>query len=218
MKNKSNIEEIIEVIFNGRDEKLFDESRDLIKVLILNTDDAMKKYLNLDLKKILSDEIHNIRDLTSILEMIPRIVNDFQSLKIIKHNNLNEYTDHIIEMKKMDYLSYISFIEKYRQKFSKVKIDCYGNEIIAEICFLLVKKIYVREIENLKSIKKQFEKEIIKNLIYEEISSKLNEILQQFEERFNNNNTLPKLTKLIENKFLYEGNIYNLILDKVKIF
>jgi len=87
-----------------------------------------------------------------------------------------------------------------------------GNK--AEVCFLILKKILENEIQMLKSIKENYENEIIKYIIYKEIFEKLNEILTKFQKRYNDENE-PKLTTLIEKKLAEGSN--NLTLKKIEI-
>ena len=79
------------------------------------------------------------------------------------------------------------------------------KEIEAEVCFLFLNKIFENKIQSLKSIKNNYEKEIIQYIIYKVLFKKLNEILDQ--EKFNDNNKSNELTTLIEKKLSEcEGN------------
>ena len=217
IKTKISIEDIIESLFNGQDKIIFEESTDFIKTLVNDTDNVIKKYLSLDIEKKLIDENKNINHLINTLEMIPLLLKGFIKLNIPKHNNLKEYIKDIINNTKIDYDNYILFIEKLENKFldeENIEIDCRKNEIIAEACFLLMIKTYENEIQFLKSIKKNYENEIIKNLIYEDIEHKLDEINHIFEENYGK--TSIKLINLIQTKFFPKDNTNDLTLDHVK--
>ena len=100
---------------------------------------------------------------------------------------------------------------------SEFDIDCNKSELIVEVCFLLIVKIYKKEIRFIQSIKKKYELEIIKNIIYEEIAYKLEQIEHYFDERFNYVNSEEKQIKdLIEEYLSQKGNKNNLSLDDIK--
>lgn len=213
LKERVSIEDMIKVILYGNDEIVLNQSKDFIKLLVEDTNNIMENYLNFNYETKLSNEITNINDFVNLLKRIKIFLGDFEELKIIKHKNFEGYINHKVKDYKNIYSSYILFIEEL--KFIKMpENDCTLKEIKAEVCFLFLKKILENEIQLLKSIKENYEKEIIQYIIYKEIFKKMNEILAKFQERFNDDNT-PKLTTLIEKK-LSEGNS-NLTLKKIEI-
>lgn len=216
MKKNINIEEIIEVIFSGKDEIIFNETKNLVRLLNIEKDNVINKYLNLNLEEYLCIENEDIDSLREHLNSIKLILKNFWALKIPKHNNLDEYINIFIESQKVNYSKYISFIENLESfKFDKNRLDCLRNEIIAEICFLLLNKVFVIEIERLELIIKNYEEEIMKNIIYEEIAEKLKEISKIFENRFSNNSI--ELTVLIQKYLSDLKKVNNLDLEQIKI-
>ena len=207
--------DIIDVIFNEDDEKAFNKTQYFMRTLIKDTDDVIKSRLNIQLEEHFSDDNESISTLVDILEIIQMMLNDFVKLKILKHKNLDEYINQEILKHGEQFSKYIILIEKLeRKKFSFFNIDCLGNEIIAEVCFLILNKIFLREISKLESIINVYETEIIKNIIYEELVSKLKDIVKLFR---NNFNTIPfKLTQLIETNLSKKENVNKLTLEQIK--
>ena len=123
----------------------------------------------------------------------------FEKLKVIRHENLDEHINQKIFAEEDDFLEYIFFIEKLeKSNFSLINNDSLGNEIIAEVCFLFLNKIFIREINKLKLIISNYAKELFKNIIYEEIAYKLKEIKKLFEERFKESSfNLTNIIKII---------------------
>ena len=140
------------------------------------------------------------------------MLKNFEKLKIIRHTNIDEYINQEIISNKDKFSKYLLFIENLEsEKFSLFNNDSLGNEIIAEVCFLFLNKIYMREIGKLQSIISDYEKEILKNVLYEEIATKLKELRELFEKYFKESPF--DLTKLIEDH-LRKNN--NLTLNQIK--
>ena len=216
LKMNPNIQEIVEVIFAGKDELMFNEIKNFVRLIISDTDIIIRKYLNFYLKDYLDNENINIEDLRNNIKAISLILNKFWKLKIPKHNNLDEYININITPIKGIYSKYIPFIENLESfKFPENRFGCLGNEIIAEVCFLLLRKTFVREIESFESIINNYEKEIIKNIIYKEFAEKLIEISVMLEKRFSN--TSIKLNVLIQNYLSDSAKVNNLNLDTIKL-
>ena len=218
MKNKVNINEIIDVIFKGQDEIIFREKRNFVRVLIEDTDKVINNNFDFSLDEKLSSENKNISSLKKWLNEIKCALVDFIEIKIQRHKNLNEFANLKINEIADKFNEYFPLLYSLKNmRISEVKIDCNKNELIAEICFLLLVKIYKKEIKFFQSVKKKYEKEIIKNLVYEEIAYKLDEIRQHFEKRFSCSNFEHKiLTELIEEYLSKQGNKNNLSIDKVQ--
>ena len=222
MKTSVSINEIIEVLFNNKDEMIFYDSIDFIKILTGDTDRVIEKEMELDIERKFKDENENYNFLVDLLKSMKLNLSRFKDLKIIKHQNLDEYIDYQIEKFGTAFSKYISFIEeKESLKFPEFNFDCHQNELIAEICFLLMVKIYEKELQFLCSKKNEYEKEIVKNLIFEEMCLKMKEMRKLFEERFSGVNS-NKITKLIENNSSVKGKkskfsieIIKHILDKI---
>ena len=169
------------------------------------TEDIIKKYLVLDLETEIITQNKNINDLIEEIEGIALFLKRFIKLNIPRHNILEEYINNIKDNDSNDrnYNNYIKFIINFENSLFDEKnliIDCDENEIILEACFLLMIKTFKKEIKYLESIKKEFEIEIIKNLVYEDIEYKLNDICEIFKERFNSNTSF-QLAKSINDKF-----------------
>ena len=215
IKKNLNSKDIIDVIFKENDEKAFNETFYFMRTLISDNDDVIKRNLNIKFEEHFSDENESISTLIDILEIIQMMLNDFEKLKILKHNNLDDHINQEILKHDRQYSKYIIFIEKLeRKKFSFFNIDSLGNEIIAEICFLFLSKIFIKEINELESIINDYETEIIKNIIYEELASKLRDICKLFKKNFK---TIPfKLTQLIEKNLSRKENLNNLTLEEIK--
>ena len=116
---------------------------------------------------------------------------------------MEKYIKNIKNNKDTNYNNYIKFIKDFEKKILKEKnfeADCEENEIILEICALLMVKTYDKEKEYLKDIKKRYEAEIIQNLVYEDVEHKLNEIYQEFGKKFNTYSKF-KLANSIKKKF-----------------
>ena len=96
----------------------------------------------------------------------------------------------------------------------QIELDCENNEIIIEAFFLLMLKTYENEKQLLKEIKKKYETELIKIIIYEEIEQKLNEIQQLFENEFNDNSY--ELSKLIKDNYFTEKRTDKISYERVK--
>ena len=75
-------------------------------------------------------------------------------------------------------------------------------------------KTYENEKQLLKEIKKKYETELIKIIIYEEIEQKLNEIQQLFENEFNDNSY--ELSKLIKDNYYTEKRTDKISYERVK--
>ena len=75
-------------------------------------------------------------------------------------------------------------------------------------------KTYENEKQLLKEIKKKYETELIKIIIYEEIEQKLNEIQQLFENEFNDNSY--ELSKLIKDNYFIEKRTDKISYERVK--
>ena len=132
-----------------------------------------------------NDEKESIDSFKDLLEIIQMKLNEFEKLKIIRHPNLDEYINLKIIENKENFSKHRLFIEKLeRMNFSLSNIDSLGNEIIAEVCFLLLDKIFLKEIKNLQSIINRYERELIKNILYEETIDKLHEICELVKQYF----------------------------------
>lgn len=207
--------DLIDAIFNEDDKKYFNKIQYFMRALIKDTDDVIKSRLSIQLEEQFSDDNESISTMVDILEIIQMMLNDFVKLKILKHKNLDEHINQEILKHGEQFSKYIIFIEKLeRKKFSFFNIDCLGNEIIAEVCFLILNKIFIRQINKLESIINSYETEIIKNIIYEELASKLKDIAILFR---NNFNTIPiKLTQLIETNLSRKENVNKLTFEQIK--
>lgn len=133
IKKNLNSKDIIDVIFKENDEKAFNETFYFMRTLISDNDDVIKRNLNIKFEEHFSDENESISTLIDILEIIQMMLNDFEKLKILKHNNLDDHINQEILKHDRQYSKYIIFIEKLeRKKFSFFNIDSLG-EIQAEI-------------------------------------------------------------------------------------
>ena len=212
IKENSEIKEIIEVIFNEKDEKIFKPILNIIRSLNMDIDNVIKTNLVLKLEEKFHYEKENIDTILDLLDTIQIMLKNFEKLKIIRHTNIDEYINQKIISNKDKFSKYLLFIENLEsKKFSLFNIDSLGNEIIAEVCFLFLNKIYMREIGKLQSIISDYEKEILKNVLYEEIATKLKELRELFEKYFKESPF--DLTKLIEDN-LRKNN--NLTLNQIK--
>ena len=215
IKKKVKITDIIDTIFDDKDNSIYEESKDLIKVLLLDTDDIIKKYLTMNLEDELFKQNKSINLLLEAIEEVPSILQDFIKLNIPRHNTLKEY---IFDNNNKNNNKYIKNFENKLRNENNMEIDCEKNEIILEACILLLMKTYEKEIEYLKSIQKKYETDAIKNIVYEEIDKKLNDIYILFEKRFNANTNF-ELSKAICDKFKINDtknikNILKKIIDK----
>ena len=217
LKKDVQTKDIIETIFEGENNKIIEGIKEFQKVFISKTDDAIKKYLNIDLEKKLSQENKNFNELIKTLEKLRLIFKNFIKLNIPRHSNLEIYINKIIDIAKFDYSSFIDeimILEENILKEFNMELDCGNNEIIVEAYFLLMIKTYENEKKLLKEIKKKYETELIKNIINEEIEQKLKEILQYFEKEFNDSSF--KLTKLINDNFFNETNGNKITYERMK--
>ena len=147
-------------------------------------------------------------------------------LNIPRHKHLEIYLNNIIDVTKFDYTLFKREINKLQKRILKeydqvinfennkiqIELDCENNEIIIEAYFLLMLKTYENEL--LKEIKKKYETELIKIIIYEEIEQKLNEIQQLFENEFNDNSY--ELSKLIKDNYFTEKRTDKISYERVK--
>ena len=212
IKENSEIKEIIDIIFNKKDEKIFKPILNIIRSLNMDIDNVIKTNLVLKLEEKFHYEKENIDEILDLLDTIQIILKNFEKLKIIRHTNIDEYINQTIISNKDKFSKYLLFIENLEsEKFSLFNNDSLGNEIIAEVCFLFLNKIYMREIGKLQSIISDYEKEILKNVLYEEIATKLKELRELFEKYFKESPF--DLTKLIEDN-LRKNN--NLTLNQIK--
>ena len=204
IRKKVEAKGVFDIIFNDNDKIIFENSPDFMKTLISDTDNAIKKFLELNLSKEFLSQNKNINKLIKILGRISSMFEDFFELKIPKHNALKEYIEDVNLNEDFDYSDFIYFINKdLKIKLSNVEefeLDCLKNDIYVEACFLLLIKTYENEIILLKSIIKDYETEIIKNIFYEEIESKLNNIINLFDKRLNKKNSTT-LKKSIRDNF-----------------
>ena len=217
IKKEVKAKDIIETIFEGKDDKIIEECKDFQRIFISNTDDVIKRYLNMDIDKKLSEENNNINQLIKTIKEIKLILENFIELNIPKHNNLEVYASNIINNTNFDYSLFNYEINKLEKKILKeldMELDCENNEIIVELYFLLMINTYENEKKLLKEIKKKYETELIKIIINEEIEQKLNEIQQKFEKNFSDNPYI--LTKAINDNFFSEKDGNKITYDRVK--
>ena len=204
MKKEAKISEINDIIFNEKDEIIFENSSDFVKLFIMETDSVILKYLNLNLSNELINKNEDINRLKDVLQGISLLFEDFLEFKIPKHNTLNEYIKGIKLNGVVAYDNIIYFINgNLRKRITKEKdlvLDCLKNDIIVEAYFLLLIKTYENEIQYLKSIIKDYEEETIKNIFYEHIELKLNSINDLFKKRFVEK-SCTDLTKSIKDNF-----------------
>ena len=131
------------------------------------------------------------------------MLKNFTKLNIPRHHNLEKYIKKIEINQDKNYNKYIEFIDDFEERLfceENFEADCDKSEIILEVCALLMVKIYEKENEYLNDIKKEYEAEMIKNLVYEDIEHKLNEIYQEFGKMYNTNSKF-KLANLIKDNF-----------------
>ena len=91
LKKNGNIKEIIEVIFNENDEKIFNENVDILRTLYCDIDNIIKRSFNMNFEDKFNDEKESIDSFKDLLEIIQMKLNEFEKLKIIRHPNLDEY-------------------------------------------------------------------------------------------------------------------------------
>ena len=217
-KIKDNVEtkDIIEALFEGKDNKILNELKDFNqRVIIADTNNIIKKYLNMNLEQKLSEEKNNFNQLLIILEKIHSILGNYIHFNIPKHQNLQIYINNIIENTKNDYLMLDIEIRELEQKILNeldIILDCNNTEIVDEAYFLSMIKTYENEVKKLNDIKKNYETRIIKEIIIEEIEQKLKEIQKLFEEKMDENS--EELTKIINDKYFSNPN--NITYDRLK--
>ena len=212
LNNEVRIDDIIEAIFEGKMELIFKETKDFLRVYIQETDEVIQKYSNLDLKKELTDEDKNIKLLINYLDCISSMINDYPLFEIPRHYNLEDYINILIDEEENN--KAIDILKMLKSKLPKK--DDYENgylitEIEAEACFLLLVKTYIKETKKINTIIKSFEKEVITNIIYQEIRIKLNEIYKIFEKKLEYDYH-KNLIESIKNKFFQrkDNNDFNL--------
>ena len=238
IKKDVQIKDILETIFNDNDNKMVEEIMEFQKVFISETDNVIKKYINVDLEKKLSEENNNFNKLTKILEKIHLILERFIGLNIPRHENLEIYINKILNDSEFDYSLFQIEINNFENKLLKsfdmdlnydndeilikldkendeikTELDCESNGIIMEIYFLLMIKTYEKEKQLLKEIKKKYEADFIEMLIKEEIEQKLNEIKQMFEKEFVNNSN--ELTQSFNKNFFSENKANKIIYERL---
>ena len=214
MKNKTSVSEIIEVIFEGKDEIIFNKANNFFKILLEDTDNVINKNYCVNFLKKFTDENKNLNALKNWLKDIKNILSGIDWLKILKHKNIEKIIEQKIVEHSDNFSSYISFIIFLESlKISEVYINCSKNDLIAEACILLLTKIYNKEIKFYSYVIKTYENLLLKNLVYEEISSKLNEIRILFEKSLVNKKGIL-LTEIIKQYMLKKG--YKLSIDDIK--
>ena len=216
-KIKDNVEtkDIIEALFEGKDNKILNELKDFQRVIIADTNNIIKKYLNVNLEQKMSEEKYNFNQLIIILEKIHSILVNYINFNIPKHQNLQIYINNIIENTKNDYLMLDIEIRELEQKILNeldIILDCNNTEIVDEAYFLSMIKTYENEVKKLNDIKKNYETRIIKEIIIEEIEQKLKEIQKLFEEKMDENS--EELSKIINDKYFSNPN--NITYDRLK--
>ena len=215
MRKTVTVDEVNDAIFSGKSEIIFEKSKDFMKVFIQDTDDVIEKSLSINIKKKFSDENENINNLYKSLKTISNMMKNYLSFQIPKHINYEELINDMIQANNNN-CSDISIIENIQDDLAikdDIETGCIKEEIIAEICFLLLLKTYIKEVQMIESIIKNFETEIIRNLIYEDMENKLKGTYKKIEERFGNNTSIELVEKI--KKQYFEGND-SLTLDKVK--
>ena len=228
IKKDVQTKDIIETIFEGKDNQIIEELNEFKKVFLSATDNVIKKYLNINIEEKLAEENNNFNDLIKTLEDIKLILENFIEFNIPRHKHLEIYINKIIDDTKFDYSLFKREINKLERRIlkeydqvvnygnNKIKIDldCENNEIIIEAYFLLMLKTYENEKQLLKEIKKKYETELIKIIIYEEIEQKLNEVQQLFEKEFNDNSY--DLSKLIKDNYFSDKKADKITYERVK--
>ena len=217
IKKNVAIEDIIQAIFEGNNNNILEGFNEFQRVVISNTDDVIKKYLNVNLEKKLSKENKNINQFLKLLEKIPSVLKKFFDFNVPIHKNIEIYLNDIIENTQYDYSSIDIEIQNLELKILEeldIVLDCHNIEIVIEAYFLLLIKTYKNEMETLKEIKKNYELRIIKEIVIEEIGQKLMEIQKLFEEKINENT--EELTKLINSKYFTHKNPNKLTYDRFK--
>ena len=224
MKKEVKIEDIIDVIFNNKDEKIFEGKMDIVRIFIKDTDDLIEENLNIDINDKLFVGVKHIHSLFRCLTSAKSLLNNFEELMVPKHKNLDGFIKQkILSITNLEDL--ITFIENMENtKFYESKIGCERNELVAEICFLLLNKIFLQEMSLLDSVKNNYEKEIIKNILFKEISIKLKKLNEYFSGNFTVNPSSSELTNSIleflsgfpNSDFAKIDNIKNILIKIIK--
>jgi len=228
IKKEIQTKDIIETIFEGKDNKIIGGFNEIKRIFLSSADDVIKKYLSINIEEKLTEENNNLISLIKMLENIKLILEKFIKLNIPRHKHLEIYINKIIDDTKFDYSLFkreINQLERrilreyyqivnYGNNNIKIDLDCENNEIIIEAYFLLMLKTYENEKQLLKEIKKKYETELIKIIIYEEIEQKLNEVQQLFENEFNDNSY--ELSKLIKDNYFSDKKTDKITYEKVK--
>ena len=163
-----------------------------------------------------------------MIENIKFILEKFIKLNIPRHKHLEIYINNIIDKTKFDYSLFLMEINKLEERILndndqvinfgnnkiEIKLDCESNDIICEVYFLLILKTYENEKKLLKEIKKKYDIDFIKMIIYEDIEQKLNEIKQLFEKEFEDNSY--ELSKLIKDNYLNEKSNNKISYERIK--
>ena len=216
MENEIKVEDIIKLIFEGKSELLFNETKDFLKVFIQNTNNVIEKNFNLDLVKMFGNKIKKIHALIEFLETSSSLINQYHLLKIPKHSNIEEYINDL--MNGENYYLDINILNKFEKKLpykDDIEIGYIKSEIKAEACFIFLVKVYIKETQIFNSIIKDYENAIITNIVYEDIDIKLNEINKIFEERLKYDYCKDLMQK-IQNNFFQPGYNNNLNLERTK--
>lgn len=137
----------------------------------------------------------------------------FENLKIIKHDNLEKIINYkIIETNNNNYLFKIDNLIK---EFQLKKADCTKSELVAEIFFLSINKIYENEIKKIKLLKEKYEEQLIKKLVYNKTVNKLSDIYIEFEKNYNKKQKI-NLCEKVSNSLKNTENIMILSDNKMK--
>ena len=226
MKKNAKISEITDIIFSEKDKTIFEITKDFTKVFVMETNNKIEKFLEINLSEELMNQNKDIVKLKDIIKRISSLFEDFLEFKIPKHNTLNEHIKDIILDENNDYDEVIYFmnkkLEKRISKLNDSELDCTKNDILVESYFLLLLKTYEQETQFLKKIMKDYEEESIKYIFYEDIELKLNEMNELFEKKFGENN-FTNLTMSIKDNFKIDNfdnisNILNKIINEPIIF
>ena len=215
MKKEVKIEDIIDTIFNDKDEKIFEETTDFVRVFIHDTDNLINENLNIDIndKSFVDDE--NIHSLLGCFKSVKILLNNFDKLMIQKHINLDEYINQkMLNRNNEDLIGLISDLEG--TEFYESKVGCRRNELVAEICFLLLNKIFIREMDLLNSVKINYEKEIMKNILFKEISIKLKKLNESFNDEIIINSSSYDLTNSIQGFLSSFSNSNHMAIKNIK--
>ena len=156
MKKNAKISEITDIIFSEKDKTTFEITKDFTKVFVMETNNKIEKFLEINLSEELMNQNKDIVKLKDILKRISSLFEDFLEFKIPKHNTLNEHIKDIILDENNDYDEVIYFInkklEKRISKLNDSELDCTKNDILVESYFLLLLKTYEQETQFLKTI------------------------------------------------------------------